>query len=124
MEGRVNGGFVMADDKPRPLNYSALPVGARRPVPKRELIILVGTCLLCGHVLLLSLIGILFGISNVLHPGARYSMGDSQISPISDGRTVDVIRLFAWLALAILMSPVLIKSLRTFRSRRKQSQAV
>jgi hypothetical protein len=110
----------MADDKPRPLNYSTLPLGARRPPPKRPLVMLVGTWLICGHVLVFAFIGILLNVSNVFRPGARYSVGDSQYSPISDGMAADVIRLFLCLGLAILMSLMLIKSLRTFRSRRKQ----
>src|SRR3954451_16538925 len=104
----------MPDGNSRPLDYSTLPVGSRPPVAKRELVILIGTWLLCSHALLFSIIGIVINISNIFSPCARYRWGDSVMTPISDGIAVDLIRLIACLGLAILMIAILVKTQRRF----------
>ena len=103
------------------LDYSRLPPPSRPSPSKKPLLVLLGWLLVVGPAMVGVIVGIVVTLSNIIAPGKSYRMGDSVVTPKSQGLAMEWFKLVVCILIGLLLSAILYFAAVKARKMRRQT---
>lgn len=102
------------------LDYSGLPPLNRPSPSKKPLLIVLGWLLVVGPAMAGVIVGIVVTLSNIMAPGKSYRIGDSVVTPRSQGLAMEWFKLVICILVGMLLSAILYFAVAKARKMRQQ----